>query len=87
MTASLADRLLEAVMPARVHTAVVVRAVYQPVGGAERTVMPPTYPVSSGERDPNARYLIDSRLVPVFAHGISLREPAGSADIGLEEVE
>ena len=29
MTASLADRLLEAVMPARVHTAVVVRAVYQ----------------------------------------------------------
>ena len=63
MTASLADRLLEAVMPARVHTAVVVRAVYQPVGGAERTVMPPTYPVSNGERDPNARYLMDSRLV------------------------
>jgi CRISPR-associated protein Csb1 len=50
-------------MPARVHTAVVVRAVYQPVGGAGRTVMPPTYPVSNGERDPNARYLIDSRLV------------------------
>ena len=63
MTASLADRLLEAVMPARVHTAVVVRAVYQPVGGTERTIMPPTYPVSNGERDPNARYLIDSRLV------------------------
>lgn len=63
MTASLADRLLEAVMPARVHTAVVVRAVYQPVGGAERTVMPPTYPVTAGERDPNARYLMDSRLV------------------------
>ena len=34
MTLSLADRLLEAVMPGRVHTAVVVRAVYQPVGGA-----------------------------------------------------
>jgi CRISPR-associated protein Csb1 len=63
MTAGLADRLLEAVMPARVHTAVVVRAVYQPVGGAERTVMPPTYPVNAGERDPNARYLTDSRLV------------------------
>ena len=63
MTLSLADRLLEAVMPGRVHTAVVVRAVYQPVGGAERTVMPPTYPVNTGERDPNARYLIDSRLV------------------------
>lgn len=51
MTASLADRLLEAVMPARV---VVVRAVYQPAGGAGRTIMPPTYPVSNGERDPDA---------------------------------
>ena len=69
MTASLADRLLEAVMSARVHTAVVVRAVYQPVGGAERTVMPPTYPVSDGERDPNARYLMDSRLVSVVELG------------------
>jgi hypothetical protein len=28
-----------------------------------------------------------TRLVPVFAHGISLREPAGPADIDLEEVE
>jgi len=27
------------------------------------------------------------RLDPVFAHGISLREPAGPADIGVEEVE
>ena len=63
MTDGLADRLLEAVVPERVHTAVVVRAVYQPVGGAERTVMPPTYPVNTGERDPNARYLMDSRLV------------------------
>jgi ubiquinone/menaquinone biosynthesis C-methylase UbiE len=26
-------------------------------------------------------------LGPAFAHGISLREPAGPADIGLEEVE
>jgi len=26
-------------------------------------------------------------LGPVFAHGISLREPAGPADIGFEEVE
>jgi CRISPR-associated protein Csb1 len=63
MTDSLADRLLDAVMPERVHTAVVVRAVYQPVGGAERTIMPPTYPVNANERDPNARYLTDSRLV------------------------
>jgi CRISPR-associated protein Csb1 len=63
MTVNLADRLLEAVMPARVHTAMVVRAVYQPIGGAERTIMPPTYPVSNGERDPNARYLTGPRLV------------------------
>ena len=27
------------------------------------------------------------RLDPVFAHGISLREPAGPADIDFEEVE
>jgi len=26
-------------------------------------------------------------LDPVFAHGISLREPAGPADVDLEEVE
>jgi CRISPR-associated protein Csb1 len=63
MTDDVADRLLAAVMPSRKHTAVVVRAVYQPVGGAGRTVMPPTYPVNNGDRDPNARYLVDSRLV------------------------
>jgi hypothetical protein len=27
------------------------------------------------------------RLVPVFAHEILLGEPAGSADVGVEEVE
>ena len=63
MTDSLADRLLPAVMPSREHTAIVVRAIYQPVGRAGRTVMPPTYPVNNGDRDPNARYLVDSRLV------------------------
>jgi CRISPR-associated protein Csb1 len=47
----------------RAHTAIVVRAVYQPVGGSGRTVMPPTYPVSDGERNPNARYLLAKRLV------------------------
>jgi hypothetical protein len=41
----------------------VVRAVYQPVGGVGRTVMPPTYPVAAGERDPNAKYLSGERLV------------------------
>lgn len=63
MTDSLADRLLPAVMPSREHTAIVVRAIYQPVGRAGRTVMPPTYPVNNGDRDPNAKYLVDSRLV------------------------
>ena len=55
MTAGLADRLLEAVMPARVHTAVVVRAGYQPVGGAGRTVMPPTYPVGQRRARPECQ--------------------------------
>jgi hypothetical protein len=42
MTTSLADRLTGALGPGREHTAIVVRAVYQPVGGAGCTVMPPT---------------------------------------------
>ena len=60
---NLADRLAAALGPEREHTAIVVRAKYQPVGGPERTVMPPTYPVADNERDPNARYLRAERLV------------------------
>jgi hypothetical protein len=56
MTDSLADRLLAAVMPSREYTAIVVRAAYQPTGEAGRTVIPPTYPVNNGERDPEAGY-------------------------------
>jgi hypothetical protein len=63
VTTSLADRLAGALGAGREHTAVVVRAVYQPVGGVGRTVMPPTYPVAAGERDPNAKYLCGERLV------------------------
>ena len=63
MTTSLAGRLATALGPGREHTAIVVGAVYQPVGGAGRTVMPPTYPVSDNNRDPNARYLFGERLV------------------------
>jgi hypothetical protein len=71
-------------MPARVHTAVVVRAVYQPAGGAERTIMPPTYPVSNGDRDPDARYLMDSRLVDgehaCWWRGFGRRRTAGGIE-------
>ena len=59
----LADRLVAATSSEREHTAIVVRAEYQPVGGSGRTVMPPTYPVSDGERDPNAKYLLAKRRV------------------------
>jgi len=59
----LADRLVAAVKSEREHTAIVVRAVYQSVGGPGRVVMPPTYPVADNERDPNARYLMAKRLV------------------------
>lgn len=63
MTSILADRVAEALGPGRVHTAIVVQAVYQPVGGAGRNIMPPTYPVPDTERDPSARYLFSERLV------------------------
>jgi CRISPR-associated protein Csb1 len=63
MMTELAERLVRATSPERQHTAIVVRAVYQPVGGPGRTVMPPTYPLAETERDPNAKYLITKRLV------------------------
>jgi CRISPR-associated protein Csb1 len=59
----LVERLVAATSPAREHTAIVVRARYQPVGGPGRTVMPPTYPSPDGDRDPAAKYLIGERLV------------------------
>ncbi len=58
-----ADRLVAATSSERQHTAILVRAMYQPVGGPGRTVMPPTYPVADNERDPNAKYLTAKRLV------------------------
>jgi CRISPR-associated protein Csb1 len=63
MTERLADYLLSAVAPSREHVAVVVRATYRPVGGDGRAVMPPTYPVDNGDRDPNGAYLMAPRLV------------------------
>jgi len=59
----LVEGLIAAVSPERQHTAIVVRGRYQPVGGAGRTVMPPTYPPPDGDRDLAAKYLIGDRLV------------------------
>ena len=59
----LMDLLMTAMSPEREHAGIVVRAVYQPVGGAGRTVMPPTYPAAGNAPDPNAKYLIGERLV------------------------
>jgi CRISPR-associated protein Csb1 len=67
----LADRLVEALKPEREHTAVVVRAIYQPVGGPGCVVMPPTYPPPEAERDQRvaarvtskSAYLISERLI------------------------
>jgi CRISPR-associated protein Csb1 len=67
----LADRLVAALQAEREHTAIVVRAVYQPVGGPGRVIMPPTYPPPDGDRDQNgvqritskSAYLISDRLV------------------------
>ena len=36
---------------------------------------------------PHLAARLDDALDPVFAHGISLREPAGPADVDFEEVE
>jgi CRISPR-associated protein Csb1 len=63
MAERLADYLLSAVAPSREHVAIVVRATYRPVGGDGRAVMPPTYPVDNGDRDPNGAYLMAPRLV------------------------
>lgn len=61
---ALLEHLVAAVSPDRQHTAIVVWGRYQPVGGAGRTVMPPTYPPPD-DRDPRVKYqyLIGDRLV------------------------
>jgi CRISPR-associated protein Csb1 len=60
---NLSDHILQAVGPDRRHVALTIRAEYQPAGGAGRTVMPPTYPVSEREKNPSKAYLIGPRLV------------------------
>jgi hypothetical protein len=39
------------------------------------------------EQERDAAQRRGERLVPVFAHGISLSEPAGPADVDIEEVQ
>ena len=80
----LTDQLVAATSAARQHTALVVRAVYQPVGGAGRVVMPPTYPVDN-ERDPNARYLIGERLVDGQRRGAVVMDQEPSQANRVEE--
>ncbi|MFG1941598.1 type I-U CRISPR-associated RAMP protein Csb1/Cas7u [Nonomuraea sp. NPDC048826] len=63
MSKSLAAQLVAALGEDRAHTAVVVRAVYQPVGGAGNAVMPPTFPIEERERDLTKKYLVADRLV------------------------
>ncbi|MEU9891479.1 type I-U CRISPR-associated RAMP protein Csb1/Cas7u [Sphaerisporangium sp. NPDC051011] len=63
MSRSLAAQLVTALSEDRTHTAVVVRAVYQPVGGAGNSVMPPTFPIDERERDLTKKYLSANRLV------------------------
>ena len=63
MMTQLVEDLVAATSSEREHVSVAVRAVYQPVGGTGRTVMPPTYPVADNERDPYAKYLVAKRLV------------------------
>lgn len=63
MGTSLAGLLTEALSEDRKHTAVVVSAVYQPAGGRGNAVMPPTFPLAEGDRDPNHKYLLTQRLV------------------------
>ncbi|MFI7243389.1 type I-G CRISPR-associated RAMP protein Csb1/Cas7g [Streptomyces qinglanensis] len=59
---SLPARLLKAVGEDREHTALVVRAVYQPVGGAGATVMPPTFPINDNQQLKD-KYLFHRRLI------------------------
>jgi CRISPR-associated protein Csb1 len=52
---NLADQLIAVLGPDREHTAIVVSAEYQPVGGAGGTVMPPTYPADETGRSSPGR--------------------------------
>ncbi|GAA4199762.1 hypothetical protein GCM10023074_30660 [Microbispora amethystogenes] len=56
-------QLVEALGEDRAHTAVVVRAVYHPVGGVGNSVMPPTFPIEDRERDLTRKYLVADRIV------------------------
>jgi CRISPR-associated protein Csb1 len=63
MGTSLASRLIDALGEDRIHTALVVSATYQPVGGTGMTVMPPSFPIGSSETDLRKKYAVAPRLV------------------------
>ncbi|GAA0827684.1 type I-U CRISPR-associated RAMP protein Csb1/Cas7u [Streptosporangium amethystogenes subsp. fukuiense] len=63
MGTSLSARLLGALGDDRKHTALVVQARYQPVGGEGNIVMPPTFPVDKNEKNLTKKYIVADRLV------------------------
>ncbi|MCW2940949.1 MAG: hypothetical protein JWN00_3934, partial [Actinomycetia bacterium] len=63
MGTSLASCLIDALSEDRIHTALVVSATYQPVGGTGMTVMPPSFPIGSSETDLRKKYAVAPRLV------------------------
>ncbi|GII96337.1 type I-G CRISPR-associated RAMP protein Csb1/Cas7g [Sinosporangium siamense] len=60
---SLTQILLDATNEDRTHTALVVQATYQPVGGLGNIAMPPTFPIEERERDLTRKYLVADRLL------------------------
>ena len=83
MTASLADRLLEAGNAGAGPCGCGPGGVSGRPGPSVR-IMPPTYPASNGERDPDARYLMDGRLVDgehaCWWRGFGRRRTAGGIE-------
>jgi len=63
LSTNLVTRLLEALSEDRTHTALVVKALYQPVGGSGNSLMPPTFPVDKNDKDLTKKYLVGERLV------------------------
>jgi CRISPR-associated protein Csb1 len=76
---SLAQRLVGAVGEQRREAGIVISATYQPVGGAEGKIMPPTFPPArQGE---TSRYLLEERLVDGVPTGtVVIDQPPSQAN-------